>query len=224
MIQKEYFSHDYGTRHKKKLSALIKEKKMRGYGLFWVIVEMLHEDSTRWMELDELTYISIEKESGEPAVYVKDFIGLCISRYKVFQVNGNQFTTERVLRNIDKRLEIKEMKSKAGKASAAKKQHNSTGVQQVSTGVQHNSTKESKVKESKENNTEPDVVIGPWFEMFRRAAGSHIDDDELILEIGKFVNRYPNNKPNVSGALVNTWVSRIGEQPKEVEIAKKMNY
>lgn len=54
------------------------------------------------------------------------------------------------------------------------------------------------------------VVKDIWFEMFRRAAGAHISDDELVLEIGKFKNKYGNKHPNQAGALVNTWVSKIG--------------
>lgn len=96
MTTKEYFSHDYGTRHKKKMAALRKEKKMRGYGLFWVIVEMLHEDSTRWMDLDELTYIAIGAQSDESAKYVQEFIDHCINRYKVFIQDENRFTTEKL--------------------------------------------------------------------------------------------------------------------------------
>lgn len=65
-----------------------------------------------------------------------------------------------------------------------------------------------KYKEDKEV-----VVNEPFFEFFRRAAGSHISDTELIQEIGKFKNKYPNIHPNKAGALINTWVSRIGQQP-----------
>lgn len=57
-------------------------------------------------------------------------------------------------------------------------------------------------------------VVGsnePFFEFFRRAAGSHISDTELIQEIGKFKNKYPNKHPNQSGALINTWVANIGK-------------
>lgn len=91
---------------------------MRGYGLFWVIVEMLHEDSTRWMDLEELTYISIAAQAEESPKYVQEFVEQCISRYKVFIQEENRFTTERVLRNIDIRMEISESRSESGKKGA----------------------------------------------------------------------------------------------------------
>jgi hypothetical protein len=59
-------------------------------------------------------------------------------------------------------------------------------------------------------------VVGsnePFFEFFRRAAGSHITDAELMQEIGKFKNKYPNKHPNQAGALINTWIANIGKTP-----------
>jgi len=158
-MTKEYFSHDYGTRNKKKMAVLLHEQKAKGYGLFWIIVEMLHEGAENWMELDELTYIAIEKESGESSEYVKEFIEKCIHRYKVFEQKENRFTTERVLRNIDLRLEIKEKRAEAGRASAEARKQKATNDQHVLNKSEHvlnndeqNATKERKGKESKGNN------------------------------------------------------------------------
>lgn len=137
----EYFAHDYHTRNKKKLLVLIDEYKMAGYGLFWVIVEMLYEGSEKWLDLDRSTYVAVSKESGESVEFVEKFIRRGISEFKVFIQEGEKFSTERVLAHIRTRLEIREVRSRAGKASAAAKQ-NSTRVKQTPT---------IKVKESKGN-------------------------------------------------------------------------
>lgn len=65
-----------------------------------------------------------------------------------------------------------------------------------------------------EENTVVDTQYPLWFEMFRRVAGPHIDNETLRVEIAKFRNKYPNNHPNRSGGLVNTWVGRIGMIPE----------
>lgn len=82
-----------------------------------------------------------------------------------------------------------------------------------------NPTPSSSSSSSTSVNTTTKVVVlqaDPFFEMFRRATGAHISDDELIAEIGKFKNKYPNVHINQAGALVNTWVSNIGrEKPQE---------
>jgi len=71
-------------------------------------------------------------------------------------------------------------------------------------------------------NKENVVVRDVWFEMFRRACGAHISDDDIFLEVGKFRNKYPNQHPNQAGGLINAWVSRIGsEVAKETESPKK---
>lgn len=55
-----------------------------------------------------------------------------------------------------------------------------------------------------------------FFELFRRAAGSHLTDQELRIEVGRFRNKYPNVHINQSGALINTWVANIGKQQAKV--------
>src|SRR6185437_1690991 len=131
-----------------------KEHKARGYGLFWIIVEMLHEDSDHHMSLSELTYISISAQSGEPVPYVQKFVDACISRYEVFIVEENRFTTSRVIRNIDRRLEISQQKSAAGKKGAEKKWQKIAGAIQVPDSAMADDgtslAENGKVKESKE--------------------------------------------------------------------------
>jgi hypothetical protein len=58
-----------------------------------------------------------------------------------------------------------------------------------------------------------------FFEFFRRSAGSHISDQELRQEVGRFRNKYPNVHANQSGGLINAWVANIG---KEKPVEKKM--
>lgn len=173
-MSKEYFSHDYGTRSKVKMAALIESEGSRGYGLFWIIVELMHEDSTKWLDLEEYTYLAIKKESKEDIDYVREFVKKCIEVYKVFMTEGNKFTTERVLRNIEKREEIKEKRAAAGKKSAESKasksdnnQQNSTSVDTVLNTFEQKPTKEKKRKESKgkvsisPNGLVPPALPGP---------------------------------------------------------------
>ncbi len=66
---------------------------------------------------------------------------------------------------MGKREEIREQKSKAGKASAEKRererQQNATPVEHLSTPVEHYPTKERKVKERKENKSEASPFVAP---------------------------------------------------------------
>lgn len=68
------------------------------------------------------------------------------------------------------------------------------------------------VEEEVEEEVEGSVPVeaDPFFYMFRKVAGKHISDSELMDEIAKFTNKYPNAHPNTAGALINTWVANIG--------------
>lgn len=124
-MAKEWFQHDYGTRNKKKLAVLIHEEGMKGYGLFWVIVEMLYEDRRKKMELDQSTYLAIKKESGAEVSEVIEFINKCIGVYKVFKMIGKScFTTQRVLENEKFRRNISRQNSEHGRKGGKSKSNN----------------------------------------------------------------------------------------------------
>lgn len=196
-MNKEYFSHDYNTRNKKKLAAIIHDYKMTGYGLFWVIAEMLHEDAENWMGLDQLTYISIAKESGCEVGLITEFIRKCIDEYKVFIEQDGRFTTERVLRNIEKRLDIKEKRSKAGRAGANAK-HLPANAEQMPNGdvAKVGKVKERKGKESKEGITANAVAAN--------AAPTEFDSDkELRKEFSELA--IPDNSKDAF-PIVKNWI------------------
>jgi hypothetical protein len=205
MISKEYFSHDHNTRNKKKLGAIIHDHKMQGYGLFWVIVEMLHEDTDKWMSLDQVTFNSIAKESLCDVEFVKSFIKQCIEDYGVFIEKDEKFTTERVLRNTQHRLDIKEKRSKAGKASAS--------VKQVLTRVEQKSTKKRKEKNSKSINT-PIGVLGtdvpatqPKDELkkeYQILQTENSDKDRKVV-FGQIKNFIEEKKPGFPEPYVDAW-------------------
>lgn len=151
----EYFSHDYNSRNDRKMVAFLKKHKAQGLGVYWTTIEMLHEEGG-YMQLDAITFTSIGAPIGCSSEFVKKVIEDCINEFKLMKKAEDRFTADRVLKNLNKRKEIRELKVKAGKASAAAKLQNSTPVEhvlapveQMPTRVQHNSTKERKGKEKK---------------------------------------------------------------------------
>lgn len=97
----------------------------------------------------------------------------------------------------------------------------SAGCQQDVSNMSARSRREDE-EEVEVNDTQQQL----FFEQFRRVAGRHISDEELLVEVGKFRNKYPNIHPNTSGGLINTWVSNIGKihfkpDPKSVKIVLK---
>jgi len=145
-----YFSHDYNARNDKKISALVREFKSAGYGIYWCAAEMLHEEGGV-LELDDLTLFAISKDLNEDFELVKVVIEKCVSTFKLFYVlEDNILTANRVKRNLDKRKEISKARSDAGKAGANAKQMQAN-AKQMQAIAEQNQAKERKGKEIKEN-------------------------------------------------------------------------
>lgn len=147
-----YFSHDYNARNDKKAKALIKKYGATGYGLYWILAEMLHEDENSSIELDEIQYDLLSDESKLEIDVVKDIINDCVNNYKLFYLDGILLKNNRVERNKDKRTEIKKVRSEAGKEGAKKRWGDSKQIANANSKIANDSKeKESKVKEIKES-------------------------------------------------------------------------
>ena len=153
-----YFQHDYNPTSDPKVQALIGECGAVGYGIYWRIVEMLHEDELHKLQCKKYIYLALAKQMLTSVEQVEAIIKNCIDTYELFKTDGDFFWSERVMRNIDKRTELSNKRSKAGKMSAEMRK-NSTCVEQLQTSVEQNPTKERKGKEIKvkENKEEENI-------------------------------------------------------------------
>lgn len=154
-----YFQHDYNPTSDPKVQALIGEYGAIGYGIYWRIVEMLHEDELHKLQCKKFIYIALAKQMLTSVEQVETIIKNCIDIYELFKSDDDFFWSERVMRNINKRTEISNKRSKAGKISAEIRK-NATSVEHKSTCVEQNPTKERKVKEIKvkENKEEYNIL------------------------------------------------------------------
>ena len=153
-----YFPHDYNSRNDLKIQALLDDFGPAGYGLFWGISEILHEEEDHYLELNQFTFKAIAKQMSASVEQVEAVVKACLT-YGLFIENGNNnFYSIRVNENIGKRAELSQKRSKAGKISAEKRS-NLTSVEQPLTSVQQNSTKERKGKERKEKDNKENKEI-----------------------------------------------------------------
>lgn len=136
-----YFRHDYHARNDHKTAALISDHGATGYGIYWCIIEMLHEESEHKLPLEEYFYRSTAKQTSTSVEQVLNIVKDCLEVYKLFIAIDGFFHSPRVQRNILDREEIREKRSLAGKISAEKRKN--------STSVQRRSTNKRKGKESK---------------------------------------------------------------------------
>jgi hypothetical protein len=129
MEQMNYFQHDYRTRLDNKLLKIRKKHGMTGFGVYWALVEMLHEGNG-FIESDTET-ISYELQCDEQIV--KDVIEICFDYFE-----GN-VTCNRVIENLKFRREKASAKSKTATENVNKRwekyrnsiQNNTDGIQLV---------------------------------------------------------------------------------------------
>ena len=222
-IDAYYFSHDSNAKDDPKCMLLIEELQLEGYGIYWLLVEVLREQENYKYPLRMVPVLA------RKFLTTKEKMLAVIYKYDLFVVENEEFFySESLNRRMglmnDKREQARLAGTKSGearrnKALEYKKEINatSTDVQQTfnDSSTDAEQLKESKVKESKLNEISEDYFT-----------------DEQKLKINK---NYPNidlfyyeermkeyeikrNKPyinRVSG--LNTFVKRDVEQRNKYE-------
>lgn len=211
-IVKEWFSHDCGTRNDPDMIPLLEDFKAAGYGIYWSAVELLHERHGS-LPLNENTFKAIGKPISVKSGFVAQVINKCIDTYELFFKDGDNFTADRVHRNLSVRQKAVEQRSNAGKASAAKRQQS---LNDNSTTVERNPTKKGKKgKKGKKESSDPvpeclqnpnSVKAHPeeWevVESFVRAGGKP-------EQAKKFFDKYSAIGWKIKGNPITNWVVLI---------------
>lgn len=144
-----YFSHDYSTTSDPKVQAFLSVYGASGYGVFWRIIEMLHEDQQHKLPLKKYIFIALGFQLKVDADEIEKMINCLIDDCDLLRTDGDYFYSERVLNNMEKRQSVIEKRSYAGKKSAEKRAKQSTPDEQNLTSVEQKPTKEKKTKENK---------------------------------------------------------------------------
>ena len=130
-----YFTHDYNAHNDTKILYLRQDLGMEGYGIYWYLIESL-ADSGGILPLKILPVLARQMD----CTLVK--VEGIIRNYELFEINENQFFSQRLLNHLDVRKAL----SDAGKQGANNRWNNgvANGV-----AIDHPNAKERKGKESK---------------------------------------------------------------------------
>lgn len=101
-ITEPYFSHDIYPQADKKIVLLIDEMGYEGYGLYWKIVEFMHRNK-----------LNIGEERLVAGREFSDKVSRILNDFHLFRKEGEEYVSDRILRNINKQEEEFEKKSKA---------------------------------------------------------------------------------------------------------------
>lgn len=202
-----YFSHDYNARNDKKISALVRDYKSSGYGIFWATCEMMHEEGGT-LEFDDLTIDAIAGDINETSDFVKEVLDKCVIKYRLFTKQDILLQSSRVIRNLETKNEKKTVKAEAGRLGGIKsgesrrnkeilKQNEALLKSASSNEPKESKVKESKGKERKESKGDEKPPENPlWFlqyyhstyEVYKSAFNGQSTTNELFLKWKKFID------------------------------------
>jgi hypothetical protein len=145
---------------------------MAGYGMWWVIVEMLREQTNHMLPEKKYTWASIARETMSTPEQVQEFVSDCINEFELLFSSDSYFYSESLCKRMEKLETIRLKRKKAAekkwsmeeidkKDANAMQVHNKCNANAMHvhdkciTNAMQNDAKESKVKESKvkESNT-----------------------------------------------------------------------
>lgn len=150
-----YFSHDFNARTDDKIKNLIRKHGMRGYGIFWAIVEDLYNNANALrLDCEGIAY-DLRADTETVESIIKDF--------DLFVFDGEYFGS----RSIETRLNERNEKSRNAKESADRrwekvrlqKEINANALRTQSEGNAINKGKETKESKEKEINKESEFEI-----------------------------------------------------------------
>lgn len=94
MKDRYYFPHYYNSRYSDELIQLAEDHKLAGYGLYWIIMEAMHEDEDSGMDYDDRQIGKLARRYGMPEDTIMQIIDDCIHVYDLFyEKNGRILST-----------------------------------------------------------------------------------------------------------------------------------
>jgi len=146
-MQKEsfYFPHFCNARHDRKIQRMRSQLGVEGYGIYFMLLEVLREQHDLHYPFEDLDLLATEFNTS------LEKIGAVVTKYGLFDIDEEQkFFSPKMLVYLEPYFRIKQQRIEAGKASALKRKLNEPTTT-VETTVQQSKVKESKENEKKEN-------------------------------------------------------------------------
>ena len=139
-----YFPHFCNARHDRKIKRVTKQLGVEGYGIYFMLLEVLREQSDYRYPICDVDLLADEFGTSEAKVIA------VVKNYELFTIDThNMFFSENLIVNMQPYLKMKEQRILAGKASAEKRKQLQP-FNDRSTTVQQSKVKNTKVKQTKE--------------------------------------------------------------------------
>ena len=115
-----YFKHLSNARNDPKHIAMVKDHGVRGYGIYWMFVEILREDARYKFEDKDYNWIGFSEVTRCPIDELKNFIGECVTKYDLISRDDNFFYSMTMLRAMSEIDLLRDKKRQAAETRWAK--------------------------------------------------------------------------------------------------------
>jgi hypothetical protein len=235
-----YFPHDYHARFDPKLCALIKTFGMEGYGTWWMLVEIMHEQGGQIEKFPKL-YEGLAQDLKQNEAHLKQIISALISDFKLLKEDAEYIWSDRVLRNMKDLEHKRTQKVEAGRLGGIESGKKRSKTKQNEAPLEANEQKESKVKESNIKESNIPMQVFPFDEIYlkypnkvgKKAAQRHFEasvkTEQDWLDIQTALKNYLVSDKVAKGFIQNAstwfndWISwvKVDTQPKTKLIFKE---
>ena len=205
-----YFSHDSNAITDTKILNMRADYGLEGYGLFWVLIEMMRNEENYKLELSKNTYRAI-KTLTNTSIDVEEFIKNCIEDYKIFIEDNGYFYSNSLLSRMSEMERKKEINRKNGKLGGRPKketQEKPNGFEtetekkpngfeketqekpigfEAETKINQNKIKKNKIKENKKNIEKEKINKKEKLTEIDCLINQNFSDDELKNTIYEFI-------------------------------------
>lgn len=137
-----YFTHDYNARNDDKILELRSNFGAEGYGLFWMIVEVMAENNSGGVNTKMVGGLSLN--FGVTKERLLELISFCVE-INLFYIEDKYLYSNRMKIHKEKRIELSKIRSELGKKGAIVKQQLSNSLANAKQ-TQANKIKGNKIK------------------------------------------------------------------------------
>ena len=171
-----YFSHDSNARNDEKLLAIRMRFGAEGYGIYFMILERLRDESDN-MSIKDYNILAFDFRVSS------DKVKSVIEDFELFEFTEDKkyFYSQRMMNN----MKIKNEKSEKARLSAEKRWNKSdSNANALQTHSDGNAIKESKVKENK---LKENIVVAPTLKSFKQFSKTDFTNEiqPFLQEFGK---------------------------------------
>jgi hypothetical protein len=220
-----YFPHDNDASKDPKISAMINDFGIASYGLYWLIIELLHKEGGKIQKFPKL-YSGLAFQFGIGEEELKKHIEAMLHDYNLLEQDDAHIWSNRVLKNLDERKLKYQIKAEAGRIGGLKSGISRNITKQNEAMLEANEQKERKGKEikGKESKEESETSSPIQLEVLLEPHKSKYGETLISAFLNYWTQKNPNGKKelwqmqrvfDVPKRLA-TWASKDWNKPKKL--------